>query len=413
MIRSKIALSATATCLAAAVFGTSWLASTSRADEPERLAPVPAFSASEQGDFSRAANGDTSAMTPELLSKAAQFYVDRLTQTEYQNPKTPAGPTMDMLYQDAIRYIPVPSAPDQPLDPNKQAFLDAYSKPLVVQLRLVLNNPEQIARVNAARILAYLGRAGAEQAADLMLESINPNAKQSDAVKLYCFRGLKDLLTYGTVKANKKDEIVQALIDYITASHKPPQYQLPGELDAIRYVRREAVRALARWPTPANVGGKQPAALVLLRVMAGDGLVPPPSLSERCAAAEGLCRMKSNKFPGYQPQYAAHQIGRFVADFLTAYNNDLAGKTRTEGWKLLAARLTLALADLAADSKHRDKHIDKVVEEATERLKQVNETGAVDPTPLSDWLNKNPPDLKTLYQDDPTSVVRAKTAPAG
>jgi hypothetical protein len=143
-----------------------------------------------------------------------------------------------------------------------------------------------------------------------------------------------------------------------------------------------------------------------MRVMAADGLTPPPSLSERCAAADGLCRMDPKKALGYQPQYAAYEIGQFVTDFVVAYNNDLSKKGHSQGWKLLAAQLSLALGAFSNNNAGRDKYIDEVIKHATELLKEVDETTSVDPAPLSDWLARNHPTAKSLYKDDASSVVR-------
>ncbi|HZU37780.1 MAG TPA: hypothetical protein VFA18_17805 [Gemmataceae bacterium] len=414
MIRSKTAIMTSAVWFGAMALAITFWQTGSRADQPDQLAPVPDFSSTERSAFQRAAvNGTLGDDAPQLLPKAAKYYVNRLTQAEYQQPHAEGSPlpTMDQLVQEAVTQIIVPPSVDQPLNDNQQAFQDEYAKYLLVELQNVLKNPKAIARVNAARILARLGRAGVSRATDLMVTSIDPKNQQLEAVKFWCFRGLKDLLIYGKPKEDQRNHIVTALMDYITAPHKPPQHPLPGEVDAIHYVRREAVRALAQWHIPADDNGKMPAALVLMRVMAADGLTPPPSLTERVAAAEGLCRMQSRKYDRYQPEYAARQVGYFVADFLVAYNDDLSRNPHSEAWKILAAKLNLALTDLGNDTKHRDKYINAVIEQCSNMLKQVKEGGPIDPSQLVSWLQGHaPPEAQSLYKDDPTSVVKTKGA---
>jgi len=392
------------------------LAGVTRGGEEQRHLTVPEFTASERNQFAKLARGgNLPDDAGELLAKAAKYYINRLTLTEYQQPRTEgsARPTMDALVHEACQVIQVPSS-DHPLTDAQQNFLEEYGRHLLADIRAVLRNPEPIARVNAARILAYLGRAGLTKSADEMLEALDSKEKQLEAVKLYCFRGLKDLLVFGTPKPELKARIIQALIEYITRPQDPGQHVLPGQIEGIQYVRREAIRALAEARIPLGENGKNPAALVLMRTMRGDGFVPPPSSTERVAAAIGLCHMQARLADGYEPEYAASQLGWFVTELIVEYDSDLGQRAGKEGksqaWRMLAAKLILALDEFNNDTKKKNAYVNKVVDRATTLLREADGERTLDPAVFQDWLQKNPPEPKSLYKDDPTAVIHGKTA---
>src|SRR5262245_22972342 len=108
------------------------------------------------------------------------------------------------------------------------------------------------------------------------------------------------------------------------------------EKEGFRVVQREAVRALAMNHRPATTDDKggivESPALTLLRVARVDGVAPEPRLDARVDAAAGVARMSPKTFEAYQSDYAAHQLGWFVADFAQATNNEKGP------WKAEAAK---------------------------------------------------------------------------
>ena len=111
---------------------------------------------------------------------------------------------------------------------------------------------ELLVTVNAARMLSEVARSGYEGCVDVAVEIIT-NPKENDAVRLYAFRALKNVFSAYNADDPSKSVVttpakeraaIEALIAYI--SQKPSlRADVPAdEVDAYRYVRREAVRAL-------------------------------------------------------------------------------------------------------------------------------------------------------------------------
>src|SRR5205814_1109271 len=87
--------------------------------------------------------------------------------------------------------------PKKPLSAGQRTFMEEFGKRLTTCLGEVVKNPKVIARVNAAMILARLVAAtGQDSAVDLLVEIIR-DPKENDGVKLYAFRGLRDLFVSG------------------------------------------------------------------------------------------------------------------------------------------------------------------------------------------------------------------------
>src|SRR5262249_17234049 len=140
------------------------------------------------------------------------------------------------------------------------------------------------------------------------------------------------------------------LVEFVLRKPNYPSNATSAEKDAFRYVRREAIRALAQTRYPAIMNKKQfvgtPTALALVRVLADDGIAPEASLSEKLEAAVGLCQLQTNLADGYQPDYAAHAVGQFAVELAKEFNNRKnagAGQIEDYPWKYYATRLFDAL----------------------------------------------------------------------
>jgi hypothetical protein len=187
-----------------------------------------------------------------------------------------------------------------------------------------------------------------------------------DAIRVYALKGLRAFFTARPprVDADTEDEKVRqrdaARVQTVLAllDRKAPEGLPADEADAVRFVRREAIKALAQLRLPAMAVQKTkvqiPVALGLMKVLAGDkaGLEPPPSLSEKAEAAIGLCRTKTSVFEQYQPDATLYLTGRFLVEFATKYQEDFAGGSLSRDkdkrpallpWKYEAERLKVAL----------------------------------------------------------------------
>jgi hypothetical protein len=388
-----------------------------KAAEGEAYLSAPELKGDEKSRFTSLGQG-TQAVTPKdaeaggLLEKAAQFYVFRVTWPWYQvkDPEKGDPRTMREIVDEAFHSLPDRK---KKLNDEQQRFLEEYSKKLVESIKVVLQNPTPIARVNAARILAHLAETGQENLTAPLVELLE-DAKQFDGVKFYALRGLRDLFANGFKKtATAPDERLvrgaQALINFI---NRKPTYgpgASPLEIEAFHYLGREAIRALGqcRWPALIQNGRVvgQPA-LVLLRVLVkADQVDPKPSNSEQEEAAIGLCQMQSGLVKSYRPSYAAPFVGSFLVEFGTRYVGEKDPSDRTETWKVQAARLTEALNAWKADNS-MDAYIAGLVGKAVPLLRDMESGRTATPGALGTWLEKQePPKVNRLFEDDPASVV--------
>src|SRR5713101_7051279 len=234
-----------------------------------------------------------------LLEQEARFQLHRLTQDKYWK-RSPEGRTLDDYVEDTFKLMPMPTSQKPLTDPQQQymeAFADAYLGPIDE----ALHNRAAIVKVNAARILAriaesiggsYLqdkgtsgpgkGASGQSKIAEECLKVLK-DKDQPDAVKIWALRGLGGLFTAAyslsstpvNERANRRvlansdleDQIIVALVEFVLRKPTLPPNPTPEEVEAFRYVRREAIRALAQTRFPAVMNKKEfvgtPTALAL------------------------------------------------------------------------------------------------------------------------------------------------------
>jgi hypothetical protein len=386
----------------------------------------------EQKRFDELTLGKSSVSTEKenrmVVAKAARWYAFRLTNPKYHgqgevDEKDKGGVVLSMndLIKDANKQLFLPRGKKE-LNDNQKEYLKAFSGELVKCLREVLSrNSKPLVRVNAARMLGGVAEAGQEEVADTLVDIIQ-NPRESEAVKLYAFRALKELFDL-----NKPDESIikdpkreaRALLvlgEYVT--RKPESLpKAEDEVDALRYVRREAVRALgmSRYAlVPKSDKPEGRTAWVLLRVARKDGLTPEPSVSEQVEGAIGACRMRATKDAPVQLDYVAANVGPAVVEFVNQAGRAKSG-TGDAGiaWKLYAARLHQALEDLRTRSKEGQAagvadYVDKLVRQAQDPVRAVWDGKDANPTALDDWLRANPPKSTTVYKGIADSTVGGK-----
>ena len=384
------------------------------AQETGRRRPAPELSVAEKGRL-KAARSGRDAGDDALMTKAAQYFVNRLTDARY-HPKSTATDrhlTMHDLVKEAVSEFAFPTA-DRPLDENEQRYMTAFTKALVVEIREVLHSPEPIAQVNAALLLAYLGKAGQDEAADLMVEILDPAKQYSDAVKIHALHGLENLFAVDRPKPQKRElDAINALLDFVKQKPKLARDAPHEEVEAVRYLRRQAIRALGRTRLPGGPGGTPPTALLLLRFLHKDGFTPEPSMSERVEAALAVCRLHPKLYSEYQPAYAVRQVSEFLVDFANAAGEDLqrTGRERPPSlpWKYDAALLIRELDALRDETEEKKQYVVEVTEKAKNLLNLIKTAaGSVDASNFRKYLDRSPlpADVTTLYKDVPNSVVK-------
>ncbi|HLJ96811.1 MAG TPA: hypothetical protein VKU02_26795 [Gemmataceae bacterium] len=381
--------------------------------------------------FQEIRKGVSVANKSEILDHAAQWYAYRLTHTEHQDPK-PSFKGMHDLVREALEQIIDLRTPRKPPSAAERAYMEEFGKRFTACLREVAKNPKVIARVNAAVILAQLAKAGQDSAVDVLVEILQ-DPKETDGVKLFALRGLRDVFTAGGDEspfADKEREarVIAALLNYLDRKPALAKDAPPEELAAVSYVREEAVAALgqSRYPAASKVVAKvthieRPTAWALLRVLRKDGIQPEPGLAEQVAAAAGVCRLRSKELDPYNPDYVAYHVGRFIVDFVSLYNSKgQQEKEKKEPWKLYANRLLTGLEIMKIDlatppASEHTAYVTKMAEQASRLLSQIKDSNMARPEPndFSTWLDQNPPKNKTVYKGMPNAVINEGEKAAG
>jgi hypothetical protein len=356
----------------------------------------------------------------------AQWYTYRLTWDT-----APAAGHVNTLMEEFFGQV---NNADSPATrKNNPAFSEMYIKALAQRARDVVQTRNPLAAVNAARMLARLAKAGSEEAADACLEAVKDSngflePKARLGAQYWALQGLGNALTRlaetpaaaegaapGANASRKTRELnyVQALIQMIERKQPTgPAPPGPEEIRGLQMFRREAVRALVQYRSPAildDKGGiKLPTALTLLKVVNDDGMSPSARLDEQTEAAIGIATLPSKALPAYQPDYAAQQIGYLVVEFARTAEEQKLPKFPLEYY---AARLGDALEAMRADVKGSpDKtvtaYIDNMVDRSLRVLKSLESTRKADSSNLKYWLDNNAPPHKALYAGMSTATVR-------
>ena len=237
---------------------------------------------------------------------------------------------------------------------DNRKYINSYFGPaLVASMKEVMTrNPpakEASTAIHAAMMLPTMARFKADPVGAYLADLIdNKDGTTHDIVRLYALKGMREYLpifsfyddyeidgklsNLNAVLAKKPHDIknIDALVKFI---ERPVSVagMTKEEIDAVRYLRREAIITLAQVGAPAVSAIKKlkkvegPVAPTLLKVLVKGkgGLQPPASLSEKIEAAHGLCYMKHANMPEYNPDVAAYLIGQTVVEFVSEYNQDL------------------------------------------------------------------------------------------
>jgi hypothetical protein len=378
--------------------------------------------------------GDMSA-DKKLLDLAAQHFAYRLTMTDLQNKKG----MMPQLVKDAIGELDFNRKDDR----KTNEALPIFNKAMVAHLKEVLPNPRPIASVNAAMVLAYMGKLGIEEAMDPLAEALS-DPEMNGATKFWAAQGLHDFFQLAfpageeqpIVFKDKEREArcIMALLGALDI--KLPQSPPPSaeEMEGLRYLRREIIRALGVSRYPAVLEGKGaikgPTALALIRIIRNDSMNPTPRLDEQVEAAAGLAMLKMAPTKDYKPQneyqldVAAYHLGRFVVDLASAHQNKGTEKKTAQDrpWKTFGAHLSVAMGAMKNEAAYLRKKVDpkkygKVAEYVTQIvdlsapiLKGIENDGTALPDKLATVLEQTPRDADPIYKGDANAVIKPGAA---
>ncbi|MBI3410967.1 MAG: hypothetical protein HY040_21745, partial [Planctomycetes bacterium] len=172
--------------------------------------------------------------------------------------------------------------------------------------------------VNVALMLPALAKMKQEEVGD-MLKDLITDPKIHDAVKLHAIIALREFFPIKTlddadpvndkrIAEKKKRDLdrIAAVTAFIERKWPTPQDKM--ELDAIHYLRREAIKSLAAAGAPAVAALKAkgevegPVAYALAKVLTKGAVEPELSLAEKCEAAIGLLNLKCANSPHYDPR---------------------------------------------------------------------------------------------------------------
>jgi hypothetical protein len=275
----------------------------------------------------------------------------------------------------------------------------------------VLKTQRLIARLNAARVLAKLAELGQPEMADALVPVLeDPN--QSDAVKFYIARGLKMLAEQQppVLTAEREKKAAEALAAFIDRKMIIADTTHREEVEGFRYIRREGIRALAQFRNPGAAANGQ-GAMALLRVVAKDGLAPPPRTDERVEAAVGIARLKPSLESAYNPDYAIAQIGLFLEEFnrevTAAREQFLDNKTPQRfAWKVMASQMYEAIDQMRAECSD-NPYVVTVANACLKLLDKIEKGIPADPEEILQIIATTPPPSKRLFKNVEDSVVRA------
>ncbi len=370
-----------------------------------------------------------------LIDKVVKFYLYRLTWDDVQQARDPArlgtiaSIMSDLIVgQDAVppkifpRIRTNPAADQEEIDTRtrQRAYVQMLSPIVIQNARPVLQNKQLIARMNAARVVARLAAWGREEAVD-ELTRIILHPQEHDAVRLHAFQGLEEIFdlentndprAQGLFKGKGGPERLQKALGAVLTwvenhiNYKPDQLQnlSPGERDAVRYIRRAAVRALAASKRAAIVDNKAGGLLtgkvaeVIAKIASGDSSVlPAPDLRERMEAAIALSHLQPSLSQSYQLDAAAYTIGGVLMALGSEANADKARNTMP--WTLVADRLNRALSSMAG-LPNASNYVKNMAAAARPLFEYFDDNGKNPGSVQSfaQWMRDNQPSTQALYK---------------
>ena len=392
------------------------------------------------GTLSVAAN---LAKNKQLIGDLAKYLAHRLVHPPFNGEelkiKPPIHEDLDTLLVEVDKWTGWPN-PRQP--PNEMQI--EYAKELGSQLEFEImyvmsETVKPLERVNAARMLATVGKLPCESLATAYLKIIK-ETKYPLEIKFFAFQGLRHLLAipFDARTPNvhfirdglKQAEIATELDKFILMKHGPGVP--PSEVLVIQYVRREAIRAMAMFKNSIVTKGIDVLAKPvwsLLRVASNDKIVKTTdaalpgfgySTMERIEAVIGICSMIPDKnmnldLVAYIVNDAVRDIMETQANERVQYQKDARNKPLVP-WKITAMRLTEAMRIWDANAKKLpparspssvSQLADQAIPSCFSRLEADGVLAQPDNRPFDNWRRDRKPKSTTVIQEDETTAVLA------
>jgi len=326
------------------------------------------YESSKKSEFDNLVHGKEKATAKDVavLDLGAKYYAYRLQWNAYRDDPIELTKRITELKNDVI----TPLMSSSKTSPETLKYLGPQ---LYLRYKEVLDLDFVNFRtsvLHAALCLPELARLKQDDIGKLLTE-VAADKDRHDAVKLHAFKGMReyfplqpitddDDLTVASIKARKARDTarVEALTNFIEMKRPTPSDK--GELDAIRFVRREAIQTLAQAQAPAVAALKKKGeveggvAPTLMRVLIKDGIEPEPSLQEKIEAALGLCHLKVGSVQAYEPEMGVYLVGRLLDEFVRTYSGEwgnLKKQVPRVAWKIQSERLRLGLEEMEKNCK--------------------------------------------------------------
>lgn len=366
----------------------------------------------------------------ELATYQAQIIAHPLVYRLMRDPlaKTDATgrqvPTVDTILRDLERFLVYP-APGSRVTIDHADYIRELGSALDAALRPVItSHPERIVRINATRMLALVCRMGATAHYATVTELVSsPNIPTE--IKHYALQAAANLLSAYDVtdyrsrrhsngwrndqKPGAADVELAALVSAIEKCITDPNALVPGvwngdvnkpvvvqqdQADVVRFVRRQAIRALAqvRFVTLPGGGadgkGRLYPAYTLARVCVSDPrLLLSPTPADCAEAIIGICNMApryedGKKVKEYNVEAAVEAI---VAGLITFAEPRGDPSDTSLHWRAYGARIAEALTnwrflfDELYDPTRPRQFNDKAVPPIVNDLIQRARTAVLDP----------------------------------
>lgn len=291
----------------------------------------------------------TSQNASRVLQQQARHLIGRLSDPQYAT--SPAS-----LIHELIRELPIQRTTDRPqkMSDRRKQFVKEFGKHLVAEIDKALKSNKVVVRVNAARALSVVAQMGYDGVAPVAVRVLKDPA-ESVAVKRWAIEALANILAFivdpnapdlSVFTANntraEEQAAVQALSEFILQKPKLDGLD-PKEVDAYKYTRRQAVKALGF--ARANRVRYQGQVLakpgwVLLKVANNDGMQPPADVRERAEAVGSYLQLFPDQKAGVDRDVrcdvAAHLVGAAMYDIVKqklTSPTDLPWRATAERWE--------------------------------------------------------------------------------
>jgi hypothetical protein len=412
--------------------------------------PLPA-TPNSTNQFERMRQGKV-APDKEQIETLAKWLTHRLVHPPYNglelNSKTSGQADLQSLLTEVERWCRWPNPGQAPNDLQLQ-YAKEFGKAMEYELLYIMAEASsRLDKVNAARMLAVVGKLPYEALADTYLKIIREE-KYPPQIKLYAFEGLRNLLAVPSngdfndpsrqflERSPKLPEIALELDKYIT--QPLPANLNSEEIRVIQFVRREAVRALAQ-VKPCVIRKQQDTLAkpiwTLLRVATNDSIITgaapksvddtlpgyPYHILERIEALIGICSMNPDR--ALNAELVAYLIADTLLD-VTAFHDAERARflkdTRNKAlvpWQIMGSKLSEAMnlwKERTALNKYKlagapvaANLVDLAIQKCLSKLEKEGVSAVPDNRWLKTWKDEHKPKSAQVLAEDESTTVKIK-----